>query len=395
MELVAFDIAGTTLEEHGAVYTALEEAVAAGGGDVTRADVERWMGADKREAITALLGGRGDVDATLEDFRRRLRAAYRDTPPRPFAGVPELFARLRARGIRVALTTGFDHEIADALLASVGWADGVLDAVVCAEDVGAGRPDPGMVRRAMELCGVTEPEHVAVVGDTVLDVRSGRNAGAGLVVAVLSGGVDRAALEREGPTHVLQGAAQLEPVLVEAEVAAALRALVGLPYDGEPVDQLEHALQAAHHARAAGADRELVLAALLHDVARSPEVAGEPYDAGPLHHGEQGARWLAPLLGERVAWLAGAHVAAKRYLVATEPRYAAELTDVSARTLLAQGGAMDAEEVRAFASHPWWREAVQLRRWDDLAKVPGAEVDGLATHLADIRAQAQATLAGG
>jgi predicted HD phosphohydrolase len=181
----------------------------------------------------------------------------------------------------------------------------------------------------------------------------------------------------------------VSPDAVTATVVDALDALVGLPYDGEPVDQLQHALQCADHARRSGAGRELVLAALLHDVARSPHVAGEADDAGPLDHGQQGARWLAPLLGAQVAWLAGAHVAAKRYLVATESAYAAGLSAVSARTLRAQGGAMSPEEVATFEAHDGWRDAVALRRWDDLGKDPDARVPGVAAYVDDLREQAR------
>ena len=69
--------------------------------------------------------------------------------------------------------------------------------------------------------------------------------------------------------------------------------MVGLPYDGEPVDQLEHALQCAALARGErGDDTEFVVACLLHDIARAPAVAGIPYDGPREHHGEAGARWL-------------------------------------------------------------------------------------------------------
>ena len=178
-----------------------------------------------------------------------------------------------------------------------------------------------------------------------------------------------------------------------AAVTRALEALVGLPYDGEPVDQLQHALQCADHARRAGADRELVLAALLHDVSRSPHVAGEPFDGGPVHHGEQSARWLAPLFGERVARLAAAHVDAKRYLVAVDPAYAAGLTDVSAWTLRAQGGPMTTDEAAAFEGRPDWEAAVMLRRWDDLAKDPESEVPGLEAYVEELRLGAVASAA--
>ena len=89
---------------------------------------------------------------------------------------------------------------------------------------------------------------------------------------------------------------------------------------------------------------------------------------------------------DRVAWLAEQHVAAKRYLVATDPEYEAELTEVSARTLRAQGGPMTPTEVAAFRAHPDWRLAVELREIDDRGKVPGADVPGLEAYRADLEA---------
>lgn len=167
------------------------------------------------------------------------------------------------------------------------------------------------------------------------------------------------------------------------EILAACESMVGLPYDGEPVDQLEHALQCAALAREHG-DREFVVAALLHDIARAPAVAGIPYDGPQEHHGEAAARWLTPRVGARVAWLAEQHVAAKRYLVATDPGYESKLTEVSARTLKAQGGPMNAAEIAAFRAHPDWRLALQLREVDDLGKVPGACVPKLDDYRKDL-----------
>jgi predicted HD phosphohydrolase len=172
------------------------------------------------------------------------------------------------------------------------------------------------------------------------------------------------------------------------EIVAACESMAGLPYDGEPVDQLQHALQCAALARGRREDREFVVAALLHDIARAPAVAGIPYDGPREHHGETAARWLAPRVGPRVAWLAEQHVAAKRYLVATHPEYASRLTEVSARTLRAQGGPMTAAEVEAFRAHPDWRLAVELREIDDQGKVPGARVPGLAEYRDDLAAVA-------
>lgn len=163
------------------------------------------------------------------------------------------------------------------------------------------------------------------------------------------------------------------------KVFSALRAVENLPYDGEPVDQLQHALQCADLARRDGHDPEVVVAALLHDVGRSPVALADLRQTGvqETEHGYLAGAWLRPLVGERVAWLAEQHVPAKRYLVATDPSYQEGLTATSLRTLREQGGPMSPDEVREFERHPHWKEAVALRRWDDLAKEPDARVPSL------------------
>jgi len=149
------------------------------------------------------------------------------------------------------------------------------------------------------------------------------------------------------------------------EVAESLAAMAHLPYMGEPVDQRAHALQAAGFALAAGADDELVVATLLHDIAR---VSGD----GSTPHARAGAEWCGSRFSDRVAWLVGAHVSAKRYLVATDPSYGDDLTGASQESLRHQGGPFTPTEAAQFAGHPWAADAVRLRRWDDAAKVPGA-----------------------
>jgi predicted HD phosphohydrolase len=89
-------------------------------------------------------------------------------------------------------------------------------------------------------------------------------------------------------------------------------------------------------------------------------------------------------VGARIAWLAEAHVPAKRYLVATDPGYRAELTEVAARTLEAQGGPMTDDEIAEFHSTPGWREAVELRLFDDRGKVPGRAVPELDTYRTEL-----------
>lgn len=142
------------------------------------------------------------------------------------------------------------------------------------------------------------------------------------------------------------------PVSTPSQVTAALdagaRAGALLPRH-ERARVLFAVLQCAALAREHCA-AEFVVAALLHDIARAPAVAGVAFDRPGEHHGEAAARSLTPRLGRRVVWLAEQHVAAQRYLVATDPGYAAKRTDVSARTLRAQGGPMTSAEIDAFRS---------------------------------------------
>lgn len=217
IELVALDMAGTTVEEGGAVYRALRDAVVAGGGALEAPQVVPWMGADKREAIRALAveAGRArpddeEVEQVYADFVDRLLAAYAATPPRPIPGVPEMFTALRRAGVRVALTTGFSADVHEPLLAALGWsAPDTVDAIVCTDDVAAGRPAPYMIFRAMERTGVVDVSRVLVAGDTPRDLEAGCNAGAGAVVGVATGDLGLEELGRFRHTHLLPSVAGL------------------------------------------------------------------------------------------------------------------------------------------------------------------------------------------
>jgi phosphonate degradation associated HDIG domain protein len=155
-------------------------------------------------------------------------------------------------------------------------------------------------------------------------------------------------------------------------------------YFGERVSMLEHALQAAHFARTAEAPPALVVAALLHDVGHLLEDV--PADISDWHvdarHEAVGGAWLARHFGPEVWEPVELHVAAKRYLCATEPAYATRLSEASVITLRLQGGPMSAAEVAGFESRRFHREAVQLRHWDDQGKIGGWHAPPLGEYLA-------------
>lgn len=146
-----------------------------------------------------------------------------------------------------------------------------------------------------------------------------------------------------------------------------------LPYIGEAVSQLEHALQAAELAARAGSSDAIIAAALLHDIGHICQRDAEPMAGlGAKHHERIGAEHLASLgFGPGVTALVASHVSAKRWLVARRPEYAATLSDASRQTLVYQGGPMTEDEATRFETEPTFRDALRLRAWDEQAKVVG------------------------
>ncbi|HVJ53963.1 MAG TPA: HD domain-containing protein [Aliidongia sp.] len=155
-------------------------------------------------------------------------------------------------------------------------------------------------------------------------------------------------------------------------------------YSGEAVTQQAHALQCAALAEAEGAGEPLVLAALLHDIGHLVHDAGEDVAARGIdaRHEAIGAVRLARHFGPAVVEPVRLHVPAKRYLCATDAAYYDALSPASKRSLALQGGPFTASEAAEFEVRPHARDAVRLRRWDDLAKVPDAPTKGLGAYRA-------------
>ncbi len=144
-------------------------------------------------------------------------------------------------------------------------------------------------------------------------------------------------------------------------------------YGSEAVSQLEHALQSATLAMEQHAEPWQVVAALLHDFGHIiddrelPKSDGENLDD---QHEQRAYAWLLKNFGAAVADPVRLHVAAKRYLCTIDPGYEKTLSPTSYKSFLDQGGVMDAGELAQFQAEPYYQQALQLRRWDDLAKDP-------------------------
>lgn len=154
-------------------------------------------------------------------------------------------------------------------------------------------------------------------------------------------------------------------------------------YGGEVVTQLQHALQCASLAEKSGAAPSLIVAALLHDVGHLlhdlPDIA--PDQGVDDRHEYQGYAFLCKRFPESVTQPVRMHVAAKRYLCAVDEGYFATLSQPSIVSLEMQGGKMSASEVEQFRQNEHWQAAVELRKWDDTAKVDGLSTPDLAHFL--------------
>lgn len=162
----------------------------------------------------------------------------------------------------------------------------------------------------------------------------------------------------------------------------------GSLYDPQ-VTQMEHALQSAALAEREGANDTVVVASLLHDVGHLllDEHSGQAdFLAQDHNHETVGSDWLKRRFDPPLAEAVRLHVAAKRYLCATEPRYWEALSPASKRSLELQGGVFSQEEAKVWAQQPHAQEAVNIRRWDDMAKVASASTPPLEHFLSKINA---------
>jgi len=157
----------------------------------------------------------------------------------------------------------------------------------------------------------------------------------------------------------------------------------GESYFGEPVTVLEHCLQSAYFADTEGRSAELVTAALLHDIGHllhqeSEDIAEQGHDT---RHEELADQVLSSHFPPAVTEPIRMHVAAKRYLCHTDPAYFDDLSPSSKLSLKLQGGPMSADEAQAFLAQPFAQDAVQLRHYDDRAKIPDLETPGTTAYL--------------
>jgi len=218
-ELVVTDFAGTTMKEEGGVLAAYRHALTEFDIPFTEEDLAARRGASKRavfQELAARARPASQVDAVatqaLAAFEAALTREYETGPVQEVAGAGAAVAALRAAGVKVALTSGFDRGVVDLLVRRLGWGSH-FDLVLASNDAPAGRPAPYLIYRAMTDLGVHDVGRVAVVGDTPLDLQAAANARAGWIVGVLSGAHGLETLGAPPHTHLLPSIASLPTLL--------------------------------------------------------------------------------------------------------------------------------------------------------------------------------------
>jgi phosphonatase-like hydrolase len=219
IELVIFDLAGTTIDDGGVVPDAFQDTLRSYGISVTPTELQAARGASKKSIIRNLLQRRQTDGNLTEDIflalQRNLMDRYQHGGVKPIPGAVETFQFLRSKNIKIAFTTGFDRTITDLLLHSLQWDRDIADAMVCSDDVVEARPAPYLIFHAMELTRVNRVNTVANVGDTLNDLHSGVNAGIAWNIGVWSGAHSRELLLTAPHTYLIASVALL-PTLWDA-----------------------------------------------------------------------------------------------------------------------------------------------------------------------------------
>jgi len=219
VEMVAFDVAGTVLNDDGLVIAAFRNAFEATQPDLWPTHGEQWtqyaidtMGQSKIHVFTELLGDAEKAHTANVAFEESYVSEIAEVGAVAIAGAEDLFKYLRAKGVAIALTTGFSRSTLDTLLIELGWKD-LIDISVTPGEAGRGRPHPDMLQKAATTLGITNPASVIVVGDTAADMQAAVSFGAGQAIGVLSGAHDEHRLHDAGATSVINSVADLKTLI--------------------------------------------------------------------------------------------------------------------------------------------------------------------------------------
>ena len=219
VEMVAFDVAGTVLNDDGLVISAFKNAFEATQPELWPTHGAEWtqyaidtMGQSKLDVFTKLLGDAEKAHTANVAFEESYVSKIAEFGAAPIAGAEDAFKYLRSKGIAIALTTGFSRSTLETLINELEWKD-LIDISVTPGEAGRGRPHPDMLQKAATTLGITNPADVIVLGDTAADMQAAVTFGAGQSIGVLTGAHDEHTLHDAGATSVINSVADLKSLI--------------------------------------------------------------------------------------------------------------------------------------------------------------------------------------
>lgn len=221
IKMVVFDMAGTTVNEDNVVYKTLQKALNEAGFYFTLQQVlAQGAGKEKLQAIKSILKvfaeKEDDILANIiyQKFVIFLAEAYNTLQILPQKNATKLFMELNKKNILVVLNTGYNTGTAQSLIDKLGWEKGfVYDGLVTATDVKHSRPNPDMILLAMEQFGITDPSEVVKVGDSIIDIEEGQNAGCILSIGITTGAHTFEQLRSAKPDFIINDLLELLPLI--------------------------------------------------------------------------------------------------------------------------------------------------------------------------------------
>lgn len=229
IELVVFDMAGTTVKDKNYVGIAFQQAMALHGYNISIEAINPLMGYKKPIAIRMMLESlqpdknlitEALISAIHQEFVDSMISFYSTTNEiAALPNVEETFSTLREAGIKIALNTGFSRDIADVIVKRLNWHD-KIDMLVASDQVPNGRPYADMINKIMLELNISSASLVAKIGDTEVDINEGINAGCRIVIGITTGAFTKEALEKYNPTHIIGNMAELIQIVLPASVYA-------------------------------------------------------------------------------------------------------------------------------------------------------------------------------
>ncbi len=138
----------------------------------------------------------------------------------PNTNAEELFAILKDRDILRVLNTGYDRKTAESLLEKLNWKVGKdVDALITASDVPRNRPYPDMIELAMQKFEIADPGVVLKIGDSIIDIQEGQQAGCGLSIGITTGAHNVAQLKSANPDYVIDDLLEIVPILEKKNIS--------------------------------------------------------------------------------------------------------------------------------------------------------------------------------